>query len=372
MNLPDGIDVLPSGKYRARYRDDDGKQHSKSFDRLRDAKAWREDQMSSVRKGTHVAPRDRTTVLEYAEHWNGARTVRATTAQHRANALSHLKKAPLGRMTLAQVKPSDVQAYVGACSATMAPSTINRHYGWLKAIFLSAVEDRLVTFTPCTSRISLPKIERPKLVPLTVDQVRALADCTPDRYRIGIYLQAALGLRINELLGLKLQDVDFLQVRPTVTIDRQLSKEARAFVAPKTESSRRTIPLAQDVRDLLSAHLAQFPARDDGLILFGPQGAPVRMDRWAQKVFRPAADRAGLPKTITTHDLRHHFASVLLRQGVPANVVAHFMGHTTAHLVLTTYGHLMPGSDDLTRQALDAAWSPDVSPDVSRPLLRGV
>lgn len=370
MALPPGIDVRASGKYRARYRDEEGIQHSRSFDLLRDAKAWMEDQKSSVRKGTHIAPRDRTTVAEYAEKWNSSRTVRSTTAAYRVNALATLKASPLGRMVLSQVRPSDVQAYVGSLSKSKAASTTARHYGWIKGIFHSAVDDRLITFTPCTNRISLPTVERSKLVPLTVEEVRRLAACTADRYRVGMLIQAACGLRISELLALTVSDIDFL--RNTVTIDRQLAKYGGGFVAPKTESSRRTIPLAEDVKQAVAAHLVVFAPNKDGLILSGEKGASVRMDKWAIKVFRPAAKKAGLADSVSSHDLRHHFASETLSRNVPANVVAAYMGHTTAHLVLSTYGHLMPSADDVMRKALEAAWTPVVVPAVVRSGLHSV
>jgi hypothetical protein len=51
---------------------------------------------------------------------------------------------------------------------------------------------------------------------------------------------------------------------------------------------------------------------------------------------------AGLPEQTTTHDVRHHYASVLLAQGELVIVVAERLGHENANLVLLTYGHLMP------------------------------
>lgn len=41
------------------------------------------------------------------------------------------------------------------------------------------------------------------------------------------------------------------------------------------------------------------------------------------------------------------------------NVVAKYLGHGSAKLVLDTYGHVMPGADDLTRAALESVWAPD-------------
>jgi integrase len=73
-------------------------------------------------------------------------------------------------------------------------------------------------------------------------------------------------------------------------------------------------------------------------------------------VFRAAVKKAGLPAGTTSHDLRHHDASVLLAGGESVVVVAERLGHEDATLVMTTYGHLPPDSDDRTRQAVDAAW----------------
>lgn len=62
---------------------------------------------------------------------------------------------------------------------------------------------------------------------------------------------------------------------------------------------------------------------------------------------------------------RHHYASLLLLQGESVIVVAERLGHESADLVLSTYGHLMPDSEERTRRAVDDAWScaPDVPHD---------
>jgi integrase len=73
---------------------------------------------------------------------------------------------------------------------------------------------------------------------------------------------------------------------------------------------------------------------------------------------------AGLPLGTSTHDLRHHYASVLLAAGESVVAVAGRLGHEDATLVLTTYGHLMPDSEQRTRRAVDDAWrAPGVPQD---------
>lgn len=362
--LPSGLDRLPSGKIRARYRDASGRQHSKTHDGVRDAQRWLRAQQSAVDEGRHVTPNDRTTVWEYAVQWAGVRPVREATQRQYGTYLRHLEDTPLGRRPLVQVRPADLQAFVADRSRLLAPSTTRNLYTWIKAVFGDAVENRRIAATPCTSKIALPKRPRRDIVPLTIEQVQAMAAGTDDRYRVGVVLQAALGLRASELLGLQVGDIDFL--RRSVRVERQLARDGRRFVEPKTFDSRRTIPVARDVVPQLAAHIATYPPNTDGVILTTTAGNPVRQDLWAVRVIRPAVARAGLPVDTTSHGLRHHFASVLLRERVPVNVVARYMGHSTPALVHAVYGHLMPDSDQVTREALDALWRRDVSRAVSR------
>ena len=54
--------------------------------------------------------------------------------------------------------------------------------------------------------------------------------------------------------------------------------------------------------------------------------------------------------------LRHHFASVLLEDGVSIKAVAEFLGHADPGFTLRTYTHLMPSSEDRMRAAIESAW----------------
>ena len=70
-----------------------------------------------------------------------------------------------------------------------------------------------------------------------------------------------------------------------------------------------------------------------------------------------AADGSAFPADTSTHDLRHHYASVLLAGGESVIAVAERLGHDDASMVLRVYGHLMPDSEDRTRRVVDDAWS---------------
>jgi integrase len=314
-----------------------------------------------VHRGQWVDPTDRTTVAEYARRWAASRPHRPTTAARvNRNITRQIEGTSLGARRLAAVRPSDVQAWVAGLTASgLAPSTVRLAVRLLGSIYTAAVFDHLVPTSP-VARIALPRAHVQRIVPLTVSQVRALAEAMPARNRAMVFAQAGLGLRVGELLALRVQDVDFL--RRTVRVEHQLERHTRARVEPKTPRSRRTIPLPVMVANELAAHISDFPPGPDGSLFTGVNGRPYDHAVYGTRIFgQVAAKLAGVkgstfPAGTTTHDLRHHYASILLAAGESVVAVAERLGHETAALVLSTYGHLLPDSEDRTRCAVDDAW----------------
>jgi integrase len=337
-----------------RWRDPDGRQRKKSFPRLAEARKHAATVEADMARGQYVDLAQRITVAEYARRWAASRPHRPTTARRTAGLIdNHIGGTRLGDRRLAEVKPSEAQGWASERAKLLGPATTRSLVGLLRSIYAAAVLDRLVPFSP-VERIALPRVERPRVVPLTVAQVAALANAMPDRYRAMVITQAGLGLRIGELLGLRVEDVDFL--RRTVRVEWQFTSGSKERSEPKTPRSRRTIPAPQIVLDAIAGHLATYPAGQDGAVFTTTTGTPLGHVYYGHNLFRKAVASAGLPEGTTSHDLRHHFASLLLAAGESVIAVAERLGHDDAALALSTYGHLMPDSEERTRRAVDAAW----------------
>lgn len=356
------IQKRPDGRWRARYRDPSGRERSKHFDRKVDAQRFLTTVEAAKLRGQYVDPTNMTTVAEYARRWVASRPHRPTTARRMDGQIrNHIEGTTLGGQRLARVLPSDVQAWVTTLSKTLAPSTLGQQVTMLRSIFSAAVLDRLVGASPVV-RISVPRAEQERVVPATVAQVRELAAAVPARNRAMVLTQAGLGLRLGELLGLRQQDVNFLG--RAVRIEHQLAERTRERVEPKTPRSRRTIPLPKFVGEALAEHIRQFAPLDDGTLFYGQRSRkPYDHAHYGTKIFGKAvtklatAEGSRFPADATTHDLRHHYASVLIAGGESVVAVAERLGHEDASMVLKIYAHLMPDSEDHTRKVVDAAWS---------------
>ncbi|AEA23128.1 integrase family protein [Pseudonocardia dioxanivorans CB1190] len=377
-------------RWQVKYRVDGREKDGGSFDTKAMAQRKLVELEASVQRGQWVDPTDRTLVVDLVRAYAATRMHRPRTRDRvESHIRNHIEPTPLGRRRAAAVRPSEVQAWVTDRAEHLSPLTLRNVVTLVRAAFAAAVEDRTIGATPFV-RITLPRAEKERLVPLTVAQVELLVDAIGDRYKAMVVAQAGLGLRIGELLALRVEDVDFL--RRTVRIEDQIDRYTRDRVPPKTARSRRTVPLPDVVAVALSRHIAEHPPAPNGLLFHTRDGRPLMHDWYGNKVFVACVTRlrerlaeeaaeaverdeeppAAFPAGVTPHDLRHHYASVLLASGQSVVAVAELLGHENASLVLSTYGHLLPGSEDIARRAIDAAWGTARTAEEHAPAAQGL
>jgi integrase len=336
-------------RWQATYRAPDGRERTKTFDRKTDAERWVREQESARDRGGWIDPREgRTTFGAYASTWQAAQVHRPQTVDRVDSVLRTHVLPVFAERTLVSIRSSEVQAWVRGLSLKLSPASVEVAYRYLASIFRSAVRDRVIESSPC-DRIKLPKKERRPVVPPEVAQVETLVAAMPERYRALVILAAGTGLRQGEAFGLDLDHIDFL--RRSVDVAVQLVDGARAPL--KTDASYRTVPLPTTVAEALAEHLRRFPVGESGLIFSTDAGLALRRNRFGE-TWRASVQRAGLPAGMRFHDLRHFYASLLIRHGESVKVVQLRLGHASAAETLDTYSHLWPDSEDRTREAVDS------------------
>ena len=336
------------GKWRARYRDEAGKEHAKHFARKVDAARWLDEVTAAVVTGMYVDPAaGKVTVKTYAESWAQAQPWRAQTRRRVDTAFKVHINPVIGNRPIASVRTSEVQALVRSWSDTLAPYSVKITYTTLRSVFRAAELDRVIAHSPCV-RIALPSMSRKHLTIPSVETLREIAEALPDGLCPVPIVAAGLGLRPGEVFGLEVADVDFL--RRAVAVTRQLDGQRRS--APlKTSSSYRTVPLPDVVGEVLAAHLAA-TGRQSGLVFRAADGRPLRLSE-ANRAWRGACVKAGAPG-LRMHDCRHAYASALIAAGESVKTIQARLGHASAMVTLDVYGHLWPDSEERTRAAVDA------------------
>lgn len=357
------IQKRPNGKWRARYRDLDGKEHARHFDRKLDAQRWIDEVTASIVTGQYVDPQaGRITFEKYAKKWEESLIASEAGERITDNALRlHLVPA-LGSRAMAAIRRNDLQVLFKSLSELLGPGSVRNIYDVLVRLMTAAVEDKVIASSPCR-RITLPPMQDEEVTPPTVAQVEAMARVMPPYIRAAIVTLAGSGLRIGELLGLKVSDVDFKA--GTIRVERQRLQSGK-IGPPKTAKSRRTVPVGEVVTDALLAHLAARPSKE--WLFTMEEGEPLNYRRWktewncARRTLQAAenatAEREGrkpveLPHMVT-HDMRHFYASALIAGGASVKQVQLVLGHASAVITLRIYAHLWPGEEDRTRTVMDA------------------
>ena len=302
-----------------------------------------------------VDPSDTTTVAEYARQWASMRPHRASTARHVTSKIEiHIAGTKLGDRRIATVRPSEVQAWATERSKHLSPVNLRNLVSMVRSIFRDAVLDRHCSENPA-ARVKLPSYEKPLIVPLTVEQIEALEDAIDDRCRAMVTLQAGAGLRIGELLGLRVEDVDFL--RKTIRVQYQFAgTDSKVRTEPKTPRSKRVIPVPQFVIDAIAEHLRKYSPGDDDTLFVTPSGVAGGTTSTAQRSSRrcPSCRTARV-------DHNPRSPSCVRLDLASSRRTGHDGGEPPRARQpwrhASTYAHLIADQDERTRKALEGAWS---------------
>jgi len=131
-----------------------------------------------------------------------------------------------------------------------APATIGKAAQLVRGIFEEAVQERVIPRSPWIN-IKLPTIDRIEARFLTVEQVECLADAIHGRYRTLVRTLAFTGLRFGEAAALRVEDIDPLRRKISVT-RTIVDTGVISFGPPKTRAGRRIVgvppSLAEDLR----------------------------------------------------------------------------------------------------------------------------
>lgn len=351
----------PNGKWRARHRDDAGKEHARHFDRKRDAQDWLDNTASAVITGTYVDPRTaRTTLRAFYDDWS-PRQIWASSTRDSYDIT--MNDCTFAKVETGKLRRSHVEEWVKQMQARLAPGTIKTRMGNVRTVIRAAMADRILTVDP-TIGVRLPRTRRAEVAMVipTPEQVGAIMDSAEDWFRPFVALAAFAGLRIGEVAGVQVGDVEFL--KRTLHVTRQVQKEPGTLsVIPPKHGSERPVYLPDELVALLSKHVADVGVHgDDGWLLPGRPPNPDSL-RWH---FTRTLERAGV-SGFTPHDLRHYFASGLIAHGADVVTVQRALGHAKATTTLNTYSHLWGTAEDRTRTAAaDLMRSSRVAADSTR------
>lgn len=219
-------------------------------------------------------------------------------------------------------------------AAGLSPSTVHARFRALRALLRFLERRRHMTHEQNPIHVveapTIPKVVRRHV---TIDDLDALLSAITGqtwldhRDRVILLILFFSGLRVGELCGLEVADVDTVSLE--ITIHRGKGDKARV------------VPCAPELRPPLAAYLFTRPNHQEALLLksdgYGGAAGALRPEGVRQMLIR-RCKHAGI-SIFNPHAFRHGFAMWLLNSGARATTVATAMGHSDSNITLSIYAH---------------------------------
>lgn len=338
-----------------------GKTKSEVVDKLSDLRALN-------RQHVPAAPVS-LTVRQYADTWSAALEgsgLKPATASSYRWILGRYVLPEVGRVRLVALSPQHVRDMLAAVAARgVSARTVQLSRAVLRTMLADAEREQLISRN-VAGLVKGPRVERREVEPWSAEEAgRFLDSMNGHRLSALFAVGVALGLRKGELLAMRWDDVDLggASLRVQRTVQRLGGGIGLVSGSPKTERSRRTIPLPQVSVNSLREHRSRQEKErsaagkawvDLGLVFATPKGTVIE-PRNLNRLFDQQIAIAGV-RRIRFHDLRHTCATLLLAQNVSPRIVMEVLGHTQLSMTTDLYGHVMPSTLRTAADAMDGVF----------------
>lgn len=245
-----------------------------------------------------------------------------------------------GDCPLNEIKTSDLQLWLNELEAEgYSHETLLKLKNTMSPTFDSAMEDNYIQRNPLKSnRLVIGGRETVHHKAIPKEKMEALKEgidaIEDERMKFMTALLAYTGMRFEEVLGLKWEDLDpdngWLYINRAVVHPTRNQAEIKE---PKTKTSKRRIPLSNNLYRHLSPH------QTTGFILYSyddpTRGTPLSYTS-AKKCFDRIRKMFGLTE-YTAHDFRDTCATEWKEAGMPLDVISHLLGHAKSDITETRY-----------------------------------
>jgi len=264
---------------------------------------------------------------------------------------SHLRAhiiPELGHVPLSQLDVRRVQEFVNKITPGRSGKMVENITLTLTGIIRQASKWDKELQPINISDLSMPPKEKARPQFLSGREIKKLITASRGVFRTILLVLALTGMRINEVLGLRVEDVDF----ENKLIHVRKSAYNGTLGTPKSDASAAEIPLSATLAKALRRHLASRHYRENplGVLFANRRLRPFSDNKLREKHLRPLLKSLGM-KQVGFHAIRHGVASELINSGTPITVVRDQMRHSDVRVTLGIYGHVIGNAQ---RKAVDS------------------
>ena len=217
----------------------------------------------------------------------------------------------LGKHPAKDLSTEDVKRYLLKCLREgLTENTMHSRINALKLYYEQVLGREKFFF-------DIPRPKKPQQLPKVLGEqeiTRLFNAVTNKKHKAILFTAYSAGLRVSEVVNLKLKDID--------------SDRMQIFVERAKGKKDRLVTLSPVLLDVLRAYLKDHKPRPKVYLFEGadPPGTPYSA-KSAQKIFQMARIKANIMKEVSFHSLRHSFATHVLEKGIDIRYIKDLLGH---------------------------------------------
>ena len=288
-----------------------------------------------------MPPRSGIILEAFVKEWRTNVAVNLKGSTTRA-AESHLRAhilPKLGSHTLTEINTKAVQSFVSyLATGGRSRKTVENVLLTLSSILRTARAWEYACGNFSLSDITMPREGlRKEQRSFTDAEVGKILSAAPEPFGTILAVTAVLGLRIGEVLALRVSDVDL--TRKIVRVWQSVDAATRTVQAVKSTASSADVPMPSQLEARLRKHLQTHDGKSD-LLFVNKHGRPLSANKLREKVLHPLLVKLGIPRG-GFHSMRHGAASALLADGATPAVVQKQLRHSDPRITLGVYAHVI-------------------------------
>ena len=294
---------------------------------------------------------------EIVEDRHNSNKTRDNAYKSNLDTIKRIEKSEIARMEIQKINEEHLKEYFYSLVKEYSNSIIRKNYGLISATFRRAVVKGYIVRNPFDNKeeLQIPKSSKKdkKISAFSVSEQykleKSLEDYNNRVYKNIILLALHSGMRVGEILALKVKDIDLED--KIIHIQRTLTKDVNGKVVigenTKTVNSLRDIKITPIIEHIIRESLKDYTFNKDN-ILYTRKNGEIITNGMSNSVLKRLCEKHKINTGINVnfHMLRHTYATRCIESGMQAKVLQKKLGHRDITITLNTYADVFSKYED--------------------------
>lgn len=361
--IPSGMRKKANGLFEKRFTVD-GKRYSAYGHNVKECTENETLMREEIKAGLYTSNRN-ITLDSYFDEWEKSRTgviKDSSIKMNRSRYNNHIKSV-LGETKLQKIEKREIVKLQQNLAQKLRASTTNSVIVLLKTVLNAAVDDEIIIKNPAASVKPLRMDDRPKASEtihraLTREEQQAFIQEAKQEWLYEFFcFSLCTGMRLNEIVALKWQDIDYINnvIHVTKTVSWKQGGGIRE-TSPKSETSKRDIPMNDTIKKVLQMQrkkmamiYGEIVARKmDSNIFIGSNGSRAVASSTVafsiNNVLKRLRQQGIEIERFTHHAFRDTFATRYIEEGGNMQTLQKILGHSSLAMTADLYAHVLPST----------------------------